>query len=195
MDYFELFEDLFDSSAGVAAGASILAGVLSIALIVALIAIAFYVFNALMLYKLAQKRGVENAWLAWIPYGNMWILGKVSGPMVLFGKWKIEKPELILLLAPIALMVIGWILGVFAIVPFIGLLFAAISTVISWVGDIAYAIFRSLALYRIYSAYVPKKTTLTYSILDIFFFSLTTPFFFASILKKDAISEGYDFTF
>ncbi len=193
MNSFELFEDLFDFSA--AAGVGILAGFLSIFVIVALISIAFYVFNSLMLYKLAQKRGVENAWLAWIPYGNMWILGKISGPIMLFGKWKIEKPELILLLTPIALIVIGWIFGMFSIIPFIGLLFVVIATIISWIGDIAYAIFRALALYRIYSAYVSKKTTLTYSILDIFFFSVTTPFFFASILKKDAISEGYDFTF
>ena len=187
LDGFELFEDF-----GAAAG-GLLIGLIGILFFVALIAIAFYVFNSLMLYKLAKKRGAENAWLAWIPYGCEYLLGKIGGPMVLFGKWNIAKPELILLLGPIALWLVSWILGVFAAVPFIGVLFGAIATVIGFLGNIAILVFRLCVLYRIFTAYVPKNTALTYTLVSII--SITVPFFYASILKKEAVCAGYDFTF
>jgi len=43
----------------------------------AIIGIAFYVFYAFALYKLAQKRGVDMAWLAWIPVAQMYVIGKM----------------------------------------------------------------------------------------------------------------------
>ena len=30
------------------------------------------------MYTIADKRGVKNAWLAWIPVGESWVLGKVA---------------------------------------------------------------------------------------------------------------------
>ena len=46
-------------------------GVLGVALA---IGIAFYVLGALPVYQLAKNAGLPNAWLAWIPYGNVYIL-------------------------------------------------------------------------------------------------------------------------
>lgn len=37
-----------------------------------------YVFMALGLYTIAKRRGIHNAWLAWIPFGNVWLLGCIS---------------------------------------------------------------------------------------------------------------------
>lgn len=191
-DMADMFEDMglaFGSMAG-----GFLAGLLAVLLFILVIFIAFYVFKSIVLFKVAKRRGVENAWLAWIPYGDMWTLGKACGPMAVFGKWNVAKPELILLLAPIALWLICTILGFFGLIPVVGLLVAAASTLISWVGQIVIRIFRSLALYRIYSVYHKKSTTLAFAIID-FFFSVTQPFFLASTLKREPISEGYDLTF
>ncbi len=43
-----------------------------------LISVAVYVFTALALYTIAKRRGIHNAWLAWIPFGNSWLLGCIS---------------------------------------------------------------------------------------------------------------------
>ena len=37
-----------------------------------------YVFTALALYTIAQRRQISKPWLAWIPIVNVWILGSLS---------------------------------------------------------------------------------------------------------------------
>ena len=37
-----------------------------------------YVFTALSLYTIAQRRGIKNPWMAWVPVLNAWILGSIS---------------------------------------------------------------------------------------------------------------------
>jgi signal peptidase I len=39
----------------------------------------FYIYFALSLMKIAQKLGVENAWLSWIPIVNLWIMVQCAG--------------------------------------------------------------------------------------------------------------------
>jgi len=39
--------------------------------------LALYVLQALGLYTIAQRRGIKNPWLAWIPFGSAWILGAI----------------------------------------------------------------------------------------------------------------------
>lgn len=41
-------------------------------------AIGSYVLQSLGLYKTAVRRGLKKPWLAWIPVGDMWILGSIS---------------------------------------------------------------------------------------------------------------------
>ena len=40
--------------------------------------IAMYVLTALGLYTLAKRRSIHNAWLAWIPGINCWLIGCIS---------------------------------------------------------------------------------------------------------------------
>jgi len=42
------------------------------------LSIANYIIYSLALYKIACKRRVSNAWLAWLPIGTEWILGSVT---------------------------------------------------------------------------------------------------------------------
>lgn len=53
-----------DDNLGGAAGAGLMAGMFGVMCIIYL---AIYIYMSLCLYKIAQKCGVENAWLAWIP--------------------------------------------------------------------------------------------------------------------------------
>ena len=40
--------------------------------------IASYVLTALALSSIAQRRGLRNPWLAWIPVASSWIIGSIS---------------------------------------------------------------------------------------------------------------------
>lgn len=44
----------------------------------ALFGIAVYVILAICLSGIAKRRGIQNAWLAWIPIARVWILGAIS---------------------------------------------------------------------------------------------------------------------
>lgn len=66
-----------------------------------IVSIALYVFNALAHMKALKALGYQNAWLAWIPYGNYYgyadavsqgeekvmLFGKVGIPALLFKLW------------------------------------------------------------------------------------------------------------
>ncbi|HIV03299.1 MAG TPA: hypothetical protein IAC74_06955 [Candidatus Aphodoplasma excrementigallinarum] len=164
-------------------------------LLAVLVGIAFYVFYSLMLYRLAKKEFIDHAWLAWIPYASQYLLGQIAGPMNLFGKIRIEKTGLVLLLAPLAVWAATLVLSLFATIPFplLAIPFAIITVLLSWVGPIAILVLELCVLYRIYSPYLPKNTVLVYTLVSII--GVTVPFFIFSILKKEPISEPYDFTF
>lgn len=61
---------------------SAIMGVLAVVLVVFLIAlgviVTIYVLGAFGAYRLAKRRGMQNAWLAWLPVGQEYILGKMS---------------------------------------------------------------------------------------------------------------------
>lgn len=59
-----------------------------------------YIARAIGLYRIAKKNGCANAWLAWIPFGDLFLLGKVTGDITL-GKWTLKNTKLWLLLAPL----------------------------------------------------------------------------------------------
>lgn len=96
-------------------------------MVVLVFALAFYVYFALALQTIANKTHTENAWLAWIPIGNVILMLNVA-----------KKPLwwFLLLLIPLVNIVIaimiwmavaeargkpGW-WGILTIVPFVGLI-------------------------------------------------------------------------
>ena len=42
------------------------------------IGLASYIMNAIALQKIASKRLIQNAWLAWIPIANSWLIGSIA---------------------------------------------------------------------------------------------------------------------
>ncbi len=53
-------------------------GVVILYLVVLGIVIASYVLQSLSLYGIAKKRDINNAWLAWVPIANCWIMGSIT---------------------------------------------------------------------------------------------------------------------
>lgn len=106
-----------------------------------IIGIAFYVLMSLGLMKLADNKGIENSWLAWIPIANMYILGLIIKDLNVFGI-EIPRIELVLSIGGIAVGIVGAI-------PVIGQLIA-----------IAFAIVSIAALYKLFKMYRPESATL-----------------------------------
>lgn len=91
-------------------------------LLFSIVGIGLYVLKSLGLYAMATKRDIENAWLAWIPIGDLHIIGKLVGPFNI-STFKLDNPEVIL---PIS----GAIALVCGAIPLIGWLIATASYVL-----------------------------------------------------------------
>ena len=118
----------------------------SMFVVVFITAIALYVLSSLGLMKIAQSKGVENAWMAWVPIANLYVLGKVVGPFKLIVD--ISKPEIIL---PVLFFC--------GMIPVIGALFS-IALMVLYYG----------ALYNLYSQYKGEAATLMLILSIVFFF-------------------------
>jgi len=130
-----------------------------------IIGIVLHILMALGLYKMAQNRGIENAWLAWIPVANLYILGKLIGSLAI-GSWEVPSVELFL---PIACVVAG-ILGQ---IPVIG-----------WLISLAFAVLMFFALYKLFKMYRPQSATL-WLILSILLFFMGPIFLF--VMRNDSL--------
>ena len=120
---------------------------LGIIFVIALvIVLPFYIIGSIGLMKIAQNKGIDDAWLAWIPFVNLYILGKIVDNFDL-GSANINKLELVLPLVAIAS-------GIFASIPLIGGIFALATYVLY--------IFTFIKLYKMY---VPSQYTL-YTVLS-----------------------------
>lgn len=63
-------------------GEAVAIGLLAVLILVYLLLMGFlilnYVFQSLSLHTLARRRGIANPWLAWIPFGDSWIIGALA---------------------------------------------------------------------------------------------------------------------
>lgn len=125
--------------------------------------IVLYVLGAYGLYKMATNDGVENAWLAWIPIANMYILAKLIKTLSI-GSYKVPNLDIVLTVGAIASSVLSTI-------PIIGFLIV-----------IAYTIIGIFALHKLYSKYRPENATL-FLILSIIFGFMAPIFIF--IMRND----------
>lgn len=137
--------------------------VLFTALIVFLFAAILYVISALAIKAMADRRQIENSWLAFVPFANLYIMGLLIGKVTV-GSYEINQTELVL---P------GIALGsaLLSGLPIIGSLISLASAV---------AFF--FALYKIYMLYAPDKAIL-YTVLSVF--GITVPFLLFSIKDRD----------
>jgi heme A synthase len=111
-----------------------------------IIGIVAYIFTALGLYKLAQKQGEPNAWLAWIPIAQLYIIGKIVNEVKL-GTMTIPRMDLVLPLGALGVAVLSWI-------PVLGQLIA-----------LAYYALFIYTMYLLFKKYVPEQAVL-YTVLS-----------------------------
>lgn len=134
--------------------------------IMILVGVALYLFLSLSIYKLAQKRGIEMPWLAWIPVAQMYIVGLMV-KKVTISSFEIPKLEIVLPAAMLACMILGAI-------PFLGMLIS-----------LAFFVLLLVTLYNLYGQYLPEKA-MTYTLISVL--GVTIPFLLYGLRDKDPIS-------
>ena len=169
-----------------------------------LLSVGTYVLTALGLYTIAQRRGINKPWLAWIPVVNVWTLGCISDQYryVVKGEKKSKRKVLIgLNIAQLVCVLVFFVLTIVMVVDMVGMATTnpseqeVITAVLGSMGgmllmlipmvgiSLATTIITYMALYDVYTSCDPKNNV-TFLVLGILF-SITQPFFIFFSRKKD----------
>ncbi len=87
-----------------------------------LISLAVYVFTALAIYTLAKRRGINNPWLAWIPFANSWLMGCIADHYNAVAKHETKYRRRVLLWTEVATSAIAIVMLVLVVVMLFNLL-------------------------------------------------------------------------
>lgn len=172
----------------------LLVGLLSAVLIGAvMIRLALYVLRSFSLYKIARRRGIRGAWLAWVPVAGDWILGSVADQYQYVSKGRIKNrrlPLLLLGLCVAALQTVTMLIGITwleisirtmtgqipagAVSPLIG---AYVLPALAWIGTVVQLVIRCFAVYDLYRSCTTRYNVL-FLVLGLVFQFLDPVFFF-----------------
>ena len=148
-----------------------------------------YVLYSLGIYTVAQRRGIRHPWLAWVPLGNIWMLGSISDQYQYLAKGKIKNRRKVLLGLCIALLLacFVWVIGL-TVSAIAGTEIAAVLwMLLGMLGVFGVAIvvlvLEYMTLYDLFQSCQPSNATL-YLVLAILF-NVTLPFFVFACRKKD----------
>lgn len=205
MGYYEYHYDFgpgsFDPVAGEAV-TGVLGTLLGFFLVFYLLIFAFgvvsYILQSLGMYTIAKRRGIHNPWLAWLPVGNMWILGSISDQYQYVAKGRVRNRRKALIGLTIAMFLFSMIAGISAFASVFTeaagmdageVLFGAslgvvlITYLVIAVISIVAVVIQYMALYDLYVSCEPSNGVL-YLVLSIFV-SVAMPFFVFACRKKD----------
>ena len=198
MSYYYEIEPYLDEFMEYGLGAGLLTNGFS-----SMLGIATYVLTALALYTMAQRRGIKNAWLSWVPVINCWIIGSLSDQYRYVVKGEIKNKRKTMLI----LTIINWVLTAVLVIgivvmavmgiqsamgPYSDDIFGTVIGAVAGVAllglpivgiSIALAVIRYMALYDIYTSCQPQNNVL-FLVLSIIF-RITEPFFLFLCRDKD----------
>ena len=177
-----------------------------------LISLAVYVFTALGRYTLAQRRGLRNPWLAWIPVANVWILGSLSDQYRYVVRGQVRSKRKVLLTLNIISAVMGLVMTVVIVAAVVrwvfsfqagaseteivnailGSVMGVLALCVPWAGvAIASAVLSYMALYDIYTSCDPANNTV-YLVLSILFGFTQAIFLFLCRNRDDGMPPRRD---
>lgn len=208
-------EYAYEMEAGMAAAELFSMGMYGVVYLLQIaLGIAMYVLQAWGLYTIATRRQLKNPWLAWLPVGNMWILGSIADQYQYVVQGKVRSRRKVLLGLTIALDVLAVIL----IVAMTGMLVNMIINIpemeympesealalvlkplltslgimlVFGVVAVVAAVFQYIALYDLYRSCEPKNGVL-YLVLSIFIANLLPVFVFLCRSKDEGMPPRKD---
>ena len=152
-----------------------------------------WILSSIGLHKIARRRGIAHAWLAWIPVGCYWVLGSVSDQYQHLVQGKITSRRKILLILSLVSMLVGMCNGVFSAFLSTGVLteeeagaFVLLSAIPSILGagiGIATMVFFHICNFDLYRSCNPQNAVV-FLVLGIVL-PVCQPFFYFACRKKD----------
>lgn len=206
LEQLEQLEEILDSGSLLSMLANIPSSIISLAV---------YLFTALALYTIANRRGIKNPWLAWIPWGNMWILGSIADDYQMKVNGRKKARRKVLLGTSIATSILAMVVVALAIVILVFIFaamlsggelenlelsedstlvvgFAALGAALFSLPMLALAVwqavFQFIALYEVYKSCDPGNAVL-YLVLSIFISICQPVFLFISRNKDDGMPK------
>ena len=144
-----------------------------------------YVLTGISLYSIANRRGIERPWLAWVPGMNLYVLGCVSDQYQAIVRGKNKNKRTAILLLMLVEMVAFCLMHLAApsgeAAPIMGTFLLIF--VPAWCVGAALVVISFIALHDVYVSCDPKNAVL-FLVLSIVF-AVTQPFFLFACRKKD----------
>lgn len=168
---------------------SIVLVILGIVLVCCLVG---WILGSIGLHKVAKRRGIRHAWLAWLPIGCHWILGSVSDQYQHLVLGKVTSRRKILLILNLASFVLGIAYMVMTVVAEVlmgesivgGVLLAmGIPYLLTLGVSITLMVFYHICNYDFYRSCKPDSAVV-FLVLGIFL-PICKPFFYFACRKKD----------
>jgi hypothetical protein len=154
-----------------------------------------YILQSKTMYAIAQRRGIENPWMAWVPFCNSWMLGAISDQyqQAVWGDVKNRRKSLliwhIVYTVVISIYMNGYMIFMFAaeegdeeLTMVLALLFVMVALAMIAVSVI-YMIQYYKALFDLFRSSDPGRSMM-YLMLSIFV-QFPLPFFMYSCRNKD----------
>lgn len=201
----DIYGDVFGSMGAMTGDeAAFFGGFMIVWLVVVLLSNLFgilsYVLQSVGMYRIAQRRGIHNPWLAWIPVASMWTLGSIADQYQYVAKGKVRSYRKILLglniamaASTVVLMALAFAVGFSAgvadtAVGAAGSMVApALALVVVYLAlfavAIVLAVYQYIALYNLFAS-CDTNNAVVFLVLGIFF-NVTLPFFIFAVRKKD----------
>ena len=177
-----------------------------VSIVSSLLSFAMYLVTAYCMYAIAKRRFLDRAWLAWIPVGNLWVLGSIADHYRLCARRSITIRRRVLMATCIAIAVLAMLTVILCIgmikklVPVIDLgtgrvigdWQAAIGPSLVWISvvyllmlaaSIVQLVFVYMAYYDLYASCDPRNAVI-YLVLSIVI-PVLLPVFQAACHRKD----------
>lgn len=191
MLFLYLYELLVNSEAGFT-DAQILQFILSILGVALIVYGGLYILKAIAVCKMAKKRGFKNWWLGMIPYANYYMLGKLAGPVRIFG---IDVKNVGLFLLIFSAFIDAY--NLMAALTFIPVISVSVITIIlntisyfSYIIELAYYICYFALVFALFGKYTPEKRFL-FTVLS--FIQVLFPIFLICIMNKKPYNSFDDY--
>lgn len=152
-----------------------------------------WILSAVSLHKVAKRRGIRHAWLAWLPIGSEWVLGSLSDQYQHLVQGKVTSRRKILPILSVAIIVVAIVYVVLTIMAELmliegeavgGALLAVGIPYLLFLGTyVTGVVFLHISNYDLYRSCKPQSAVV-FLVLGIIL-PVCQPFFYFSCRKKD----------
>ena len=153
--------------------AVILGGIVLTFLIYFMAGVLSYAFISIGLFEIARKEKIKNGFLAWIPYLNNYVLGRIA--------FKNKIHSILLTILSVCVFVFS------SIMIFIKSDATYTFAIISFILSIILSVYSYFAHYKVFKKY--SKSTVLMTVLDVISCGILGPFFIFAIRDNDLKEE------